>query len=202
MVSAVPPTLFQHIVDNILFLNMDEIQILKNHEINSIRSIGTMSYATLTSMNFAHVIAITLRQFQAYIVYHKFNITTATWLNFDEDLWAQLPHHTFATSLSSDMSSIPPYPISISSSNPSKSITPTLQDLITPSDTPHSTSTSCKPAAYTHTHHCTHTPTSQPVKCSNIDTSLLLSNQLPITSACESTTMSVPTKEIYRSPSC
>ena len=110
MSSTNPPTPFQHIIDNILFLDTNEIDTLMIHEINSIRSIGTMSSATLTSMNFADVITITLRQFQAYIVYHKFNIDTVTWLNFDEDLCGQLSHHTFATSLRSVMDSVPSDP--------------------------------------------------------------------------------------------
>lgn len=51
-------------------------------------------------------IADILLQFQTYVVYQKFNIDTATWLNFNEMLWAQLPHHTFATVLSSATGSL------------------------------------------------------------------------------------------------
>ena len=50
-------------------------------------------------MNFVDSIANTLLEIQAYLVYHYFKIDDVTWLDFDEDLWAQLPRATYVPSI-------------------------------------------------------------------------------------------------------
>ena len=89
-------TPFQHICESILFLDTNDMRTLKTQRIRSIRSLGKISPAALTSMNFVDTITNTLLEIQAYIVYHDFKIDDATWLAFNEDLWAQLPHATYS----------------------------------------------------------------------------------------------------------
>ena len=89
-------TPFQHMCDTILFLDIDEMINLQTQRISSIRSLGNMSPASLTSMIFVDAIANMLLKIQVYIVYHDFKTDDSTWLDFDEDVWSQLPHATYA----------------------------------------------------------------------------------------------------------
>ena len=105
-----PLTPFQHVVQNILFLDADEMKALTRLRIHSIRTIGLITHEILRDLNFADVISITLLQLKAYIVYHDFKIEDSTWLAFDENLWAQLPHHEFspASAATTPTGPIPP----------------------------------------------------------------------------------------------
>lgn len=135
----------------------------------------------------------TLLQFQAYIVHHKYNIDTTTWLSFDKDLWEhQLPHHTFATAISCGIGPVPSDHILILSSNNFKSIPNTLPHQIAHPGSPHLTLMYNEPTSYAPTHQVLHTPTSQHLKCFNIDTSLLLPHQTKIKQAHRATVMSLP----------
>ena len=105
-----PLTPFQHVVQNILFLDADEMKALTKVRIHSIRTIGLITHEILRDLNFADVISITLLQLKAYIVYHDFKIEDSTWLALDENLWAQLPHHEFspASAATTPTGPIPP----------------------------------------------------------------------------------------------
>ena len=81
-----PLTPFRHVVQNILFLDVDEMKAITKLRIHSIRTIGLITHEILRDLNFADVISITLLQLKAYIVYHDFKIEDSTWLALNEDL--------------------------------------------------------------------------------------------------------------------
>lgn len=59
-------------------MDTNDIKALTGLRIRGIRTIRRINHEILRDLNFADVISITLLELKAYIVYHKFNIDTAS----------------------------------------------------------------------------------------------------------------------------
>ena len=91
---------------------------------------GNMPPVALISMNFVNVIASMILDIQAYIVYHDFKTADVTWLDFDDNSWAQLPRATYIPSVVQLITSIVTIPGSINTSPRLTTVAATLPHLI------------------------------------------------------------------------